>query len=163
MTVETRALERGFPEALADSIDEAVGNTFEVICGERPVLQQGQMPDRSGPCVIGVISFVGDFSWSYCLGLPEATAPALAQSFAGFEIAFDSPDMGDLVGELANVLGGNMISSLGNRGVRSQIGLPSVLRGSDIQTLLPKAMPKAHYEFHSSQGTFWLEVAASPA
>ena len=44
------------------------------------------------------------------LGLPRQTASNLVLAFAGCEIDFDSPDMGDAVGELANILAGDFVA-----------------------------------------------------
>ena len=97
-----------FPAPIADAVRQATRSTFGSICGAEPAaLASGQKPL---PCssVVGVISYTGSVSWSFALVLPEKTARALAEKFSGFPIPFDSADMGDVVGELANVVAGDI-------------------------------------------------------
>src|SRR5207244_10134077 len=108
--------------------------------------------------VVGIISFMGGLSWSLMLGLPRETATALALAFAGFEIPFDSADMGDVVGELANVLAGGVSARLDTAGVAAQMSLPTVARGSDVELLLPGGLPSQRLPFASARGQFWVKV-----
>jgi len=85
--------------------------------------------------IMAVISLVGDVGWSLLLCLPRPTATGLAAKFAGFEIPFDSTDMGDAVGELTNILAGEVKARLDRLGVRADISLPSVMRGENTQFL----------------------------
>src|SRR5581483_4177566 len=100
MTVLQASPEGVFPPAIADAVKTAVEKMFFAISGEMPIEHANGEQADSCPCVAGIISFFGDMPWSLSWVLNEETAPALAQKFAGFEIPFDSPDMGDVTGEL---------------------------------------------------------------
>lgn len=114
--------------------------------------------DPAAKALLAVISLVGDIEWSLCLGLPGETATALAAKFAGFEIPFDSPDLGDAIGELANILGGTVKAKLDSRGVRADISLPTVMRGTCVEVLNLQGMPRARTFFESPCGPLWTEV-----
>ena len=74
----------------------------------------------TGPTVLSVISLVGGVDWSIFLGLPKDTAVALAKSFAGFDIPFESDDLGDAIGELSNILAGNVKARLDRVGIKTE-------------------------------------------
>jgi CheY-specific phosphatase CheX len=108
--------------------------------------------------VIGVISIMGDVDWSVFLGLPRDTAEILTEKFAGFEIPFDSEDMGDAVGELTNILAGNVKSRLAEKGVRTNISLPNVLRAENLQVLVQRSACLIKSCFTSEAGKLWTGV-----
>jgi CheY-specific phosphatase CheX len=147
-----------FPTAIAETVKQAVEATFAVICGEKPELLSFGKSDTSATGVIGVISFVGDPTWSMALLVPQETAPALARKFAGFDIPFDSPDMGDAVGELANVLAGDVVARLEMRRIKAQMSLPTVARGQIAETHLPKGLQMT---FASAQGPYRFQLTAA--
>jgi CheY-specific phosphatase CheX len=103
---------------------------------------------------MGVISFFGDPVWSVSLVMPEATAVTAAKMFAGFDIAFDSPDMGDIVGEMANVMAGDIVARLDARGISTQMSLPTVARGHDVELLSSSNACAARLKFDSPNGSF---------
>lgn len=149
-----------FPEVIADAVREAVVATLDRICSEKPILRANGDQEISCASVVGIISFVGDFSWSLALVLPQETAPALALQFAGFEVPFDSPDMGDVVGELANVLAGDVVARLEGKRITAQMTLPTVARGHDMETILLKGTSAMRMTFASGNGPLRFKLAA---
>lgn len=149
------------PPLLIETIKAAVETTFHSILGEKPTLvsPEEQPPGVGG--VVGIISFVGELAWSYSLILPETTAPAMIQRFVGFEIPYDSPDMGDAVGELANVLAGDVVARLESKRFKAQMSLPTVARGHDVELIAPGGVPTARMFFNSQCGRFWFKLSAA--
>jgi CheY-specific phosphatase CheX len=150
-----------FPAAVAKAMRVAIRSTFTAILGAEPALQDAAPQTRGARSVVGTISFLGDLTWSYSLVVPEDTAPALAQKFVGFEVPFDSSDMGDLVGELANVLAGDVIAQLERRHIRAQMSLPVIARGSDMEMVLPAGTPSMHLNYDTAPGPFWFSLASA--
>jgi len=112
------------------------------------------------PVLMAMISFVGDIEWSVYIGLPQSTVVGVVSSFAGFDIPFDSDEMNDAVGELANLLAGKIKESLFRQGLRTEISLPAVFRGEKMQVLRGCEQPGVVTWFRSSHGKFWVEVTA---
>jgi len=108
--------------------------------------------------IIGVISIVGDVDWSLFLGLPRQTATALVQQFAGFAVPFDSEDMGDAVGEMTNVLAGEVKRRLADRSVSVTISLPSVIRAEDLHVVVQRNSALTKTWFASDAGALWTGV-----
>jgi CheY-specific phosphatase CheX len=104
--------------------------------------------------MFAIMGFMGDFTWAYTLILPRNITPQFVQSFTGFEIAYHNPDMGDVVGELANVLAGDVISTLNSRRIVARMGLPTVARGTDVEFLVTEGTPSCAVGFHCEFGSF---------
>jgi CheY-specific phosphatase CheX len=154
---------RCLPQPLVEAVQRATAATFESICGEAPAAAGRSQAAQQRAAVIGLISFVGDHLWSVMLGIPRETAAPLAEAFAGIEFDFDSAEMGDIVGELTNVLAGHIIAQLDETGIRAEMSLPTVVRGSDIDVLPPGEAPSLDLRFTSAHGPFWVGlVLASP-
>jgi CheY-specific phosphatase CheX len=147
-----------FPPALSQAVREAAIEFFGSYCGMQPCERADQPVDSGGPGIMGVISFFGDPVWSVSLIMPEATAVAAAKMFAGFEIPFDSPDMGDIVGEMANVMAGDIVARLHAHGITAQMSLPTVARGHDVELLYPPNTCSARLKFESPNGGFWFRL-----
>lgn len=161
MATATMPTVEAFPFGLADSMKQAAEATMMAICGEKPQPLPGcNLPT---PCrgLLGTIHFVGDLEWSLCLVLPHTTAPALAQKFAGFDIPYDSPDMNDVVGEMANILAGDISARLEAKQFKAQLSLPAVARGLDVEQLFPPGKQALRMGFHTPHGPFWLRITSS--
>lgn len=148
------------PEVLQDSVQDAVIETFEKICGDATPYFSN-IEGKSCDGIVGIISFVGDYTWSLILGLPHDAAISIAQKFAGFEIEFDSPDMGDVIGELANVLAGVVNGKLETAGVRAYMSLPTVACGHDVQLLLPGNLLTQWMHFTTMDVDFWVKLVVA--
>ena len=143
----------------SDSVIQASADTFQSLCGIelRPTEDAAETNDGT---LIAVISLVGDLDWSIFLGLPRDTATAVCAQFAGFEIPFESEDMGDAVGELANILAGQTKALLDAAGVKAEISLPSVMRAESLSVLLPRHATTVKYDFDSDLGPLWTGIIA---
>lgn len=132
-----------------------------MICGEQPCYKGDG--DHCPKCdgLVGIISFTSDVPWSLLLGLPRETAITFAVKFTGMEIDFDSPDMGDLVGELTNILAGDATAQLDAVGITAQMSVPTAARGSDLEILLPGGLPSVRMNFSSPEGDFWVKVVTA--
>lgn len=145
----------------ADCAIEGTASTFAAICGSDPLLTLESMTPSQPRDISGIISIVGGVTWSLIFSFPAATASALAEKFAGIEIPYDSRDMSDVVGELANVVAGDVICRLEARRVKSEMSIPTVARGTMVEMTSPAAKAKEVVRFSVPEGDFWLEVAAA--
>lgn len=140
-------------QALIEVISAACGTTIES-CED---LSEELCKDG---IIISVISVMGDVEWSIFLGLPRNTAIAIAQGFAGFEIPFESEDMGDAIGEVGNILAGSVKSILDKRGIHVEISLPSVFRADGLHILKQRDSQSKRFCFRSGLGALWTGVIA---
>jgi chemotaxis protein CheX len=161
MATDAPVLEVG---SYGDCIATAADTTFQTVCGVSPQVVPCPPEGAKEEMVLAVISLVGQVEWSVFLGLPQATAMAAAAKFAGFEIPYESPDMGDAIGELTNILAGQVKSILDKRGVKVEISLPSVMRAADLHVLINRNVVTTKTCFESNMGKFWAGmIAKGPA
>ena len=144
-------------------VADAVSSAMTWVAGEEPRLCGEAPVEHALRCegVVGCISLVGDVDWSLVLSIPRDTASALAGNFAGFEIPFDSPDMGDAVGEMANLVAGEVKVQLDGIGLAAEISLPQVFRGDIIEVLQLPHLPSKLLTFECSCGPLWVAIAQS--
>jgi len=144
-----------------DCAKEAVEEMFTSICQMSLTPHQLKPEDAADTAaIVAVVSLVGDIAWTLCQGLPESTATAVAAKFAGFAIPFDSNDMGDAIGELANVFAGNAKAKLDTNRVAVEISLPTIMRGKVVELLKARGLPAYRWDFTSPVGALWVEVIA---
>ncbi len=161
MTVLVSNGDAAFPSAIANAAVAALENTFTAIFGEKPIRDSNSVRDHCCSCVAGTISFIGEVTWSLTWVLPQEIAPILAQKFTGFDIPFDSSDMGEMAAELVNVLAGEVIAQLEKRYIKAQMSLPTVARGDHLEFTPAKGPGVIYIDFTSTQGKFWFRLVAA--
>lgn len=145
-----------------DCVSQAATEMFGMTCGLQLRVQPGETQPGISPSgmIIAVISLMGDVEWSIFLGLPRETAKPVVSRFAGFDIDFDSADMGDAVGELTNIFAGTVKAKLDQRGLKGEISLPSVMRGDSLHILAQREVSSNITVFESDMGFIWTGVLA---
>ncbi|MBS1792371.1 MAG: chemotaxis protein CheX [Acidobacteria bacterium] len=149
------------PTVLTEQTVKAAVDSFTKICGAVEVIDDDPTDFAHGKKIDGIISFVGDITWSLILVLPFRSAEMMAQKFAGFEIPFDSEDMGDVVGELTNVLAGVLCGGLESVGVHSQMSLPTVTSGSDFEQLMSENLITQRLFFMTNDHHFMVKLVVA--
>lgn len=149
------------PGVLTDVSRDSILSIFNTIFGAKPKLESEDDGTGLGDGVVGIISFMGDVNYIIMLGLPKGSAIAMASKFCGFDIDYDSPDMGDAVGELANVLAGDIVARMSKEDFKVTMSLPTIMRGHDVEPLLPRGLPLEKLQFSMAEGDFTLKVAGA--
>ncbi|MFN7927430.1 MAG: chemotaxis protein CheX [Blastocatellia bacterium] len=149
------------PSDLVASVHEAFLSCFSSYFGPICPCGEDKVNGAGLEGIISVISFVGTFPWTLVLALPQSTAEAMVEKFAGFEIPFDSEDMIDAVGELINIVAGVASGHAESYGIISRMSLPSVARGS-LHMRLPSDAPRHRLHYETAQGPFRVKVVTAP-
>ncbi len=147
-------------DSLCSVVETSLVETVGAACGVKPVprgLAETGVPFDG---IIGMMSFTGDLPFSLMVGLPRTCATRMVGKFAGFDIDYEGPDMGDAVGEVVNVVAGDLALRLDRIGVRCQLTLPSVARGRDVQPLSLEGQPESRKLLRFEDADFWVRVAA---
>lgn len=155
---ETRAAI--IPDRLMHAVEQATCETFTKISGQEVVCELSDYQETEG--IFASIAFTGERVWTLMLGVPRDTATALGPIFAGFDVPFESEDMGDLIGELVNVLAGAVIAELAKEKFHAQMAFPTVARGHESELFLPQNSAELRLCFSSSAGKFWVRIIALP-
>jgi chemotaxis protein CheX len=164
MTSELMEAEQATPdncEQVATTLCEALSATYASICGAAPDPVDDWTP--SSEQVVGLISLVGTPPLSLLISLPKDTAVAVSEKFAGFEFEFDSEDMNDLVGELANIIAGDAKSRLLKIGIETTLSLPTVVSGRDVKFNFHEQSGEYRFAYQAEEGPFGFQVVVANA
>jgi chemotaxis protein CheX len=113
----------------------------------------------TGDRITSLVSLMGDWNGAVLI----ECNPQQACYFAGRILAMDTPevvddDVRDVMGELANMVGGNMKSGM-STGVR--LSMPSVMYGRDYDVRVCGSEVKERIGFQCEAGNFWVTVLAT--
>lgn len=148
------------PAVLCEQTEKAVVEALSKICLSDVVTEETYTGSEHREKVVGMISFVGDLIWTMDLILPHDSAQAIAQKFAGFDIPYESQDMGDVVGEVVNVIAGVLCGNLHSVGIRSQMSLPTVTRGNAFELMLPDNLVAREFYFSTFEDDFCVRITS---
>lgn len=147
-------------QQLAESVEHGILQAFSGLFDQVALCGEDYHNSAGFDGVAGLISFVGEVSWTLAIGFPRTTALEMAQKFAGCEIPFESLDMIDVTGELLNIVAGPTSAYLVAQGFEAKMGLPSVVRGGDIEVILPDRLAQ-RLHFTCKQGSFCAKIVAA--
>lgn len=150
-----------FPRAISAAVQEAATAFFTTSCGLEHVPEADGSEEAQCAGIMSTISFMGDKPWAFAMALPEAAAVMIGKAFAGFEVEFDSPDMGDLMGEIANVIAGDISARLEAKGVKAQMSLPTSVRGENVALLVPHGVSTTRLLFAGPNGKCWFNLVSA--
>ncbi len=87
-------------------------------------------PDKAlTDSISGIIGLAGTHKGVLAIHLPHKVAMAITGSFLGMEVDEINTDVEDAVGELANMLGGNVKSILSANGRDISLSMPTTISG----------------------------------
>ena len=159
MSISKSSNEAVLPEQLVDCVKASVTSVFEKSFGDTPSFQkEDDESQKIGDGVMGIISYTGDFTWIMMMSFPRECAISLFAKFAGFELDYDSPDMGDVVGEMANILAGNIVGCLQEKGVKCAMSLPTLIRGFNVEPMPPRDLPSRKLTVTMPEGPVIIKV-----
>jgi len=82
--------------------------------------------------VSGGVSFTGKMTGILYLNLTDGLAKAAANRILGDDPARSDEEVNDVVGELTNMVTGNLKSKMADRGFNCALSIPTVLRGLQV-------------------------------
>jgi chemotaxis protein CheX len=114
---------------------------------------------RSAEQLTAVVHLAGDWNGALLLEVDRGQACRLAGRF----LSIDTPatvdnDVRDVLGELANMIGGNLKCVL-TKGIR--LSMPSVVDGNDYSLRVCGAKIAEQLAFECAEGPFWVTVLAT--
>lgn len=108
--------------------------------------------------ISGVIGLAGTHKGVLAIHLPNSVALAITGSFLGMEVTEVNEDVEDAVGELANMLGGNVKTLLSSSGRDIELSLPSTISGKDYDFQPTKEADRLKIPFTCDAGVFSIEL-----
>lgn len=81
--------------------------------------------------ISGIIGLAGTTKGLLAIHLPTAAALAVTTAFLGMDVEEIDEDVQDAIGELANMLGGNVKTALDPKGSGIQLSMPTSVHGDE--------------------------------
>jgi len=114
----------------------------------------GQLQDS----ITGMIGLAGTHKGVLAVHFPYTVAMAITSSFLMMDVEEINEDVHDAVGEIANMLGGNVKTILSEKGRDINLSLPSTIAGSQYSFQSDKQIEKIIIQFDTGTGTFMVEM-----
>lgn len=114
--------------------------------------------DKIRDSITGVIGLAGTHKGVLALHFPFKVAFAITSNFLGMDVEELNEDVEDAVGEMANMLGGNVKTILSEKGRDIELSLPSTISGSEYDFQPTKNSEIILIPFSTDAGRFVIEV-----
>lgn len=108
--------------------------------------------------ITGVIGLAGTHKGVLAIHVPYPVAFAITGNFLGMEFDEINEDVEDAIGEIANMLGGNIKSILSEKGSDIDLSLPSTVSGKEYGFHTIKGADRTLVTFACAQGAFHVEL-----
>jgi chemotaxis protein CheX len=127
---------------------------MDVTVGGPPLETSGTLTDT----ITGMIGLAGTHKGVLAIHIPNAVAIAITSSFLGMDVDDINDDVRDAVGELANMLGGNVKTILSQNGRDIDLSLPSTIAGHEYGFKATTDVDLVILPFKTEQGSFLVEL-----
>lgn len=108
--------------------------------------------------ISGIIGLAGLRKGVLAIHLPNTVAMAITSNFLGMDVTEINEDVEDAVGELANMLGGNVKTILSEKGRDIELSMPSTITGKKYDFQTTKDAERYIIPFDADVGRFTVEL-----
>lgn len=119
-----------------------------------PLQTSGTLSDS----ISGMIGLAGTHKGVLAIHVPNHVALTITSSFLGTDVDEINDDVRDAVGELANMLGGNVKTILSKNGRDIDLSLPSTISGHKYGFKATAGIDMVILPFKTASGTFMVEL-----
>ena len=143
--------------------DKIIESTVEIFTGMvmMEISVAGEPLTTLGPLrqsITGMIGLAGTHRGVLAVHLPNKVAMEVTGNFLGMEISEINDDVQDAIGEIANMLGGNLKTILSDRGKDIQLSLPSTISGDQYNFTSQADVDQIILPFQAPAGIFYVEL-----
>jgi len=147
----------------SDIVPKIVDATVEIFTGMvmMEISQDGELADELGlmkDSITGMVGLAGTHKGMLAVHFPKSLALAITTSFLGMEVEEMNEDVQDAIGEIANMLGGNVKTILSDKGKDIQLSLPSTISGEEYTLMSQNDVDQVIIPFTASAGKFYVEL-----
>ncbi len=145
---------------IRDKIIDSVVEIFTTMVMMEVSVSSGQVEENCmlENTITGVIGLAGMQKGVLAIHVPYPVAFAITGNFLGIELDEINEDVEDAIGEIANMLGGNVKAILSENGRDIDLSLPSTISGAEYGFQTIKAAEKTNVKFATSSGDFVVEL-----
>ncbi len=143
--------------------DKIIESTIEIFTGMvmMEISVAGEPLTTLGPLknsITGMVGLAGVHKGVLAVHFPKQVALDVTGSFLGMEVDDINADVQDAIGEIANMLGGNLKTILSDRGKDIMLSLPSTISGDQYSFTSQAEVDQVILPFQTPSGMFYVEV-----
>lgn len=127
---------------------------MEISVAGEPLLELAPLKQS----ITGMVGLAGISRGVLAVHFPKQVALDVTGSFLGMEVEEINADVEDAIGEIANMLGGNLKTILSDRGKDIQLSLPSTISGDEYSFTSHADVDQVILPFQAPAGVFYVEV-----
>jgi CheY-like chemotaxis protein len=124
-----------------ECVSEALQLTLERGCRIALAPDRDASMIQTGDVLYGMLDVFGDVRWSVQLSFERAAAESVASALAGYPIRFDDAELADAIGEITNMVGGQLRRLLAGKGLRVDCSFPTVMAATGLRFLISRGSP----------------------
>ncbi len=148
---------------LSEIVPKLIDATTEIFTGMvmMDISTAGEPMGELGPLkdtITGMVGLAGVHKGLVAVHFPYDVALAITSSFLGMEVSELNEDVQDAVGEIANMLGGNVKTLLSDRGKDIELSLPSTISGDEYNFSSQEQVEQVILPFKAPAGVFHVEL-----
>jgi chemotaxis protein CheX len=149
--------------SISEINDKIIEATKEIFIGMvmMDISVAGEPLTTLGPLknsITGMVGLAGVHKGVLAVHFPKQVALDVTGSFLGVEVDEINADVQDAIGEIANMLGGNLKTILSDRGKDIQLSLPSTIYGEQYAFTSQAEVDQVILPFQTPSGVFFVEV-----
>ena len=143
---------------LKSFVANAVSEVFDTMLSlEIEAIDVDSLENSDGNRIVGTVSFAGEVMGSVNIQVNDAFAHIMTASMLDMEIEGDE-EIYDVIGEMSNMVGGDLKSRFCDAGLPCELSIPSVMSGSDYNIASLKWSRHERFAFKHKQYTILVEV-----
>jgi CheY-specific phosphatase CheX len=149
---------------LRDFVVQAMTEVFDMMLSmEVGCIEDDLTSKMNGNRIVGSVSFAGKASGNINIYVTEKFARTMTAQMLGIEIEeIENEEIYDVIGETANMVGGNMKSRLCDFGLHCELSIPSITCGDNFKIESMNWMRHEKIFFQNNQHVFLVEVFMKP-
>ncbi len=153
-------MERFTTEAVAQSVSDTITETFETMLEmSLDAVEQVAEDDLEKDRLVGSVFFGGEVVGVLSIHVSKTFAKIITSAMLGTETE-DMEEIKDVLGELTNIVAGNLKTEMVNAGLPCVISTPSITRGTDFRIDPTTAAPVQQMGYKHGEHYILVSVAA---
>lgn len=149
--------------SFAEISDKLIESTIEIFTGMvmMDISVAGEPMEQLGPLkqsITGMVGLAGTHKGLLAVHFPRQIALDVTSNFLGMDVVEINEDVQDAIGEIANMLGGNLKTILSDRGKDIQLSLPSTISGDEYNFSSQAEAEQIILPFQAPSGLFFVQV-----
>lgn len=105
-----------------------------------------------------ILGLGGDVKGMLGVHCPEQTAKKITGELLGMEVDSLDEDVNDAIGEIANMIAGNLKLSFDKQGLNVMLAIPTTVMGKSYKTSRPQQAYGITVPFSFEDNLFWIEL-----